>query len=228
MAGLRQLTAWLGIGAFLLCVPSVFCFTVAQDVPCEANGSVYYVGEWYILHSEHCTQCECTAKGPVCARTECTALPDACIHVSHYPTECCPRCEEIGCEYQGEVYEFGQNFQPSECELCFCEKEGTICQVADCAPPACVNPVYQKGICCPDCKDGPNCYVDDSRTQIIPGGEAVWVDSCTKCQCHDGEDVSYWKDNRVATRVATCTRLQNCTVSKGENKNSDTPHHQSV
>lgn len=88
-------------------------FSVAgqQETTCEANGSVYYVGEWYFLDSDPCTQCECTAEGSACARTECTTLPAACIHVSHYPTDCCPRCEKIGCEYGGEVYELGQQFQ---------------------------------------------------------------------------------------------------------------------
>lgn len=114
VAAPRRLSAWVRIGAFLLCVPCVLCFSVAgQDGTCEANGSVYYVGEWYFLDSEHCTQCECTVDGAVCARTECTALPAACIHVSHYPSDCCPRCERIGCEHRGEVYELGQHFQVS-------------------------------------------------------------------------------------------------------------------
>lgn len=78
---------------------------------CDANGSLYYVGEWYFLNNDHCTQCECTAEGPACARTDCTALPPACIHVSHYPSDCCPRCERVGCEHRGQVYELGQHFQ---------------------------------------------------------------------------------------------------------------------
>lgn len=78
---------------------------------CDANGSLYFVGEWYSLDSDHCIQCECTAEGPACARTDCAALPPACIHVSHYPSDCCPRCERIGCEHRGQVYELGQHFQ---------------------------------------------------------------------------------------------------------------------
>lgn len=54
---------------------------------------------------------------------------------------------------------------------------------------------------------GPNCYVDASRSQVIPAGEPVWVDSCTKCRCHDGQDAGYWEGNRLAT----CSRLRNCT-----------------
>lgn len=101
--------------ALLLCAQAGFGFSVAgqQESTCEANGSIYYVGEWYFLDSDHCTQCECTAEGSACARTECTSLPAACIHVSHYPTDCCPRCEKIGCEYRGVVFELGQNFQVS-------------------------------------------------------------------------------------------------------------------
>lgn len=196
--------------ALLLCAQAGFGFSVAgqQESTCEANGSIYYVGEWYFLDSDHCTQCECTAEGSACARTECTSLPAACIHVSHYPTDCCPRCEKIGCEYRGVVYELGQNFQPSECEQCTCDSDGIArCLVADCAPPPCVNPVYQPGKCCPECKEGPNCYVDSSRSQVIPAGDPVWVDSCTKCRCHDGQDAGYWEGNRLAT----CSRLKNCT-----------------
>ncbi|MEQ2210903.1 hypothetical protein XENOCAPTIV_021644, partial [Xenoophorus captivus] len=99
--------------ALLLCTQAALGFSLAgqQESTCEANGSIYYLGEWYFLDSDPCTQCECTAEGSVCARTECTSLPAACIHVSHYPTDCCPRCEKIGCEYRGVVYELGQNFQ---------------------------------------------------------------------------------------------------------------------
>lgn len=54
---------------------------------------------------------------------------------------------------------------------------------------------------------GPNCYVNASRSQVIPAGEPFWVDSCTKCRCHDGQDAGYWEGNRLAT----CSRLKNCT-----------------
>lgn len=97
----------------LICGQCAVAFSGAgqQETTCEANGSVYYVGEWYFLDSDHCTQCECTTDGSACARTECASLPAACIHVSHYPKDCCPICEKIGCEYGGEVYELGQHFQ---------------------------------------------------------------------------------------------------------------------
>lgn len=46
-------------------------------------------------------------------------------------------------------------FQPSECEQCTCDSDGIArCLVADCAPPPCINPVYQPGKCCPECKEG--------------------------------------------------------------------------
>lgn len=100
---------WLVV---LVYVQYCMAFSIAgHENICEANGSVYYVGEWYFLDSDHCTQCECTTEGSACARTECTSLPSACIHVSHYPTDCCPRCEKIGCEYRGEVYDLGEQFQ---------------------------------------------------------------------------------------------------------------------
>uniref|UniRef100_A0A4W5PS02 VWFC domain-containing protein n=1 Tax=Hucho hucho TaxID=62062 RepID=A0A4W5PS02_9TELE len=168
-----------------------------QENTCDANGSVYSVGEWYFLDSDHCTQCECTTEG-------------------HYPTDCCPRCEKIGCEYRREVYELGQKFQPSECEQCTCDSNGiSRCLVADCAPLPCVNPVYTNGKCCPECPEGPNCYVDLTRSQVIPGGESVWVDSCTKCRCHDSGDAGYWEGNRLAT----CARVHNCTPEEASQKN---------
>lgn len=111
---------WVSPGSFLhvlftllICGQCAVAFSGAgqQETTCEANGSVYYVGEWYFLDSDHCTQCECTTDGSACARTECASLPVACIHVSHYPKDCCPICEKIGCEYGGEVYELGQHFQ---------------------------------------------------------------------------------------------------------------------
>ncbi|XP_008164975.2 von Willebrand factor C domain-containing protein 2-like isoform X2 [Chrysemys picta bellii] len=96
---------------------------------------------------------------------------------------------------------------PSECEQCTCDPDGIArCLVADCAPPPCVNAVYETGQCCPTCQDGPNCYADRSRTCIIPAGEAVWVEPCTRCRCHDGQDAGYWEGNRVAK----CELLRNC------------------
>ncbi|CAB1317520.1 unnamed protein product [Coregonus sp. 'balchen'] len=184
--------------SLLFCVQFGLSFSVAgHENTCDANGSVYYVGEWYFLESDHCTQCECTTEGSSCARTECTSLPAACIHVSHYPTDCCPRCEKIGCEYRGVVDGIAR------------------CLVADCAPPPCVNPIYNKGKCCPECPEGPNCYVDSTRSQVIPGGEPVWVDSCTKCRCHDSGDAGYWEGNRLAT----CSRVRNCTPEEASQKN---------
>lgn len=53
---------------------------------------------------------------------------------------------------------------------------------------------------------GPNCYVNASRTQVIPAGEPTWIDACTNCRCHDGQDAGYWEGNRLAT----CSRLKNC------------------
>ncbi|XP_061777005.1 von Willebrand factor C domain-containing protein 2-like [Nerophis ophidion] len=209
---------WFIFPAVLLCTTAAFDSAVGgqqqpgdpgEESTCEANGSLYYAGEWFFLDSDHCTQCECTAEGSVCVRTQCTSLPAACIHVSRYPGDCCPRCERTGCEYRGEVYELGRDFQPTECEQCTCASDGIAqCLVADCAPPPCVSPVYLPGKCCPECTEGPNCYVDSSHSQVIPAGPPVWVDSCTKCRCHDGQDVSYWEGNRLAT----CSRLENCTL----------------
>lgn len=110
--------------AFLLYAQAARGFSVAgqQEITCEDNGSVYFVGEWYFLDSDHCTQCECNAEGSVCSRTECTSLPAACIHVSHYPTDCCPRCEKIGCEYRGVVYDLGQNFQVRLLDAAECQR----------------------------------------------------------------------------------------------------------
>ncbi|XP_032073275.1 von Willebrand factor C domain-containing protein 2-like [Thamnophis elegans] len=175
---------------------------------CDANGSLYFLGEWYSLENDHCIQCECTAEGPACARMDCAALPPACIHVSHYPGDCCPRCERVGCEHREQVYDLGQYFQPSECEQCICDLDGIArCLVADCAPPPCVNPIYEKGHCCPICKEGPNCYVDGSQ-HIIPAGDSVWVGPCTRCHCHDGQDAGYWEGNRLAK----CEQLTGCQV----------------
>ncbi|XP_065265334.1 von Willebrand factor C domain-containing protein 2-like [Emys orbicularis] len=175
--------------------------------PCEAGGRRYSAGERFVPPGEPCSRCECTARGPACARAPCPALPPACIHVSRYPAACCPRCERVGCEHRGRVYGLGQRFQPSECEQCTCDPDGIArCLVADCAPPPCVNAVYETGQCCPTCQDGPNCYADRSRTRVIPAGEVVWVEPCTRCRCHDGQDAGYWEGNRVAK----CELLRNC------------------
>ncbi|XP_070797191.1 von Willebrand factor C domain-containing protein 2-like [Pituophis catenifer annectens] len=175
----------------------------------EPGGSAILRGEWYSLDSDHCIQCECTAEGAACARTDCAALPPACIHVSHYPGDCCPRCERVGCEHRGQVYDLGQHFQPSECEQCTCDLDGIArCLVADCAPPPCVNPIYEKGHCCPICKDGPNCYVDGSQHNIIPAGDSVWVGPCIRCRCHDGQDAGY----REGNRLAKCEQLVGCRI----------------
>ncbi|XP_021469923.2 von Willebrand factor C domain-containing protein 2-like [Oncorhynchus mykiss] len=101
--------------------------------------------------------------------------------------------QENTCDANGSFY------YPSECEQCTCDSDGIArCLVADCAPPPppCVNPVNTNGKCCPECPEGPSCYVDLTRSQVIPGGDPVWVDSCTKCHCHDSGDAGCWKGNR--------------------------------
>ncbi|XP_030429809.1 von Willebrand factor C domain-containing protein 2-like [Gopherus evgoodei] len=104
-------------------------------------------------------------------------------------------------------YGLGQRFRPSEYEQCICDPDGIArCLVADCAPPPCVNAVYETGHCCPTCQDGPNCYVDWNRMRVMPAGEAVWVEPCTRCRCHHGQDIGYWEGNRMAK----CEWLRNC------------------
>lgn len=59
-------------------------------------------------------------------------------------------------------------FQPTECEQCTCDSDGIArCLVADCAPPPCVNPIYQPGKCCPECKDG------ESKLNVKTGKKTV-------------------------------------------------------
>lgn len=58
--------------------------------------------------------------------------------------------------------------QPSECEQCTCDSDGIArCLVADCAPPPCVNPVYQPGKCCPECKEGKSKIAKKQNTESL-------------------------------------------------------------
>lgn len=59
---------------------------------------------------------------------------------------------------------------------------------------------------------GPNCYADASQSRVIPAGQYVWVDACTKCRCHDGQDVGYWEGNRLAK----CEKNKNCSTQDGQ------------
>lgn len=71
-----------------------------------------------------------------------------------------PLWSDVGWEFDSMVSLFVSAVcllfpQPSECEQCTCDSDGIArCLVADCAPPPCVNPVYQPGKCCPECQDG--------------------------------------------------------------------------
>uniref|UniRef100_A0A8C7QKN0 VWFC domain-containing protein n=1 Tax=Oncorhynchus mykiss TaxID=8022 RepID=A0A8C7QKN0_ONCMY len=176
---------------FLICEsPGVgLAFSVSgQENTCDANGSFYYVGECHFLDSDHCTQCEWST-----VSASYLLFVSNCIYVSSLvpfgtPSSVSDSLCSVLCDWQ-----------PSECEQCTCDSDGIArCLVADCAPPPppCVNPVNTNGKCCPECPEGPSCYVDLTRSQVIPGGDPVWVDSCTKCHCHDSGDAGCWKGNR--------------------------------
>jgi high-affinity nickel permease len=50
--------------SLLFCVQVGLAFSVAgQENTCDANGSVYYVGEWHFLDSDHCSSVNAPQRG---------------------------------------------------------------------------------------------------------------------------------------------------------------------
>ncbi|XP_007899634.1 von Willebrand factor C domain-containing protein 2-like [Callorhinchus milii] len=161
------------------------------------NGFVFAVGARYYPSSTACP-CTCTEEGPVCTKPDCPRIHPRCIRVTYQG--CCPRCQKIRkmCEYGGRMFKPFQEFLLSPCERCRCEANRAVyCLTTECARVLCVNPSYESKLCCPICKQGPNCFAGNI---IIPAGVKVEMNATTLCYCpyKDGS----WEPQQQATCIA--------------------------
>ncbi|XFF99482.1 hypothetical protein AB1E19_003107 [Capra hircus] len=138
-------------------------------------------GEMWQL--ERCVICTCQAGTVRCQGPSCSELN--CLQSYTPPGECCPVCQP-GCEYEGQLYEEGANFQSSSnpCLQCSCLRSLVRCVPTKCPPIPCSEPVLRPGHCCPTCQ-AQGCTENGSHWEhgqewTTPG------DPCRICQCLEG------------------------------------------
>ncbi|KAJ3594730.1 hypothetical protein NHX12_004037 [Muraenolepis orangiensis] len=104
----------------------------------------------------------------------------------------CILCAATRCEHAGRTFAVGETIKTSPCEECVCKPDGSLsCRAASCRRPVpCVDAVVPPGKCCPECPRGPNCYLDQCRTQVIPAYKPYQKDCCTTCMCVGGSEIA--------------------------------------
>ena len=125
---------------------------------CVLNGRTYSVGKFRI---GRCVTCTCDgATGSVRCGVESCANSKNCIRYELEADECCPRCVERGCEYEGNLYKKGSTFHKEPCTVCTCETNNSHhsmvmkCAKEKCDPPPCSDPLLLPTFCCPICRTG--------------------------------------------------------------------------
>ena len=126
---------------------------------CNYNGMTYATGSFQL---SDCVTCICngTSGQVTCAAKVCPEIQN-CIRFSTKPGECCPRCVEYGCYYNGTAYRPGQKISKGPCTKCFCPWETGAttggkpkCLTIKCSTPRCVDSHVPQGKCCKVCQNG--------------------------------------------------------------------------
>ncbi|XP_041469842.1 cysteine-rich motor neuron 1 protein-like [Lytechinus variegatus] len=166
---------------------------------------VYDDGEsWH----DGCRQCYCSNGQEMCSLITCQV--PACSKPVIRPDQCCPTCQadsdvthqptilsEVCQSASGQYYIEGETWMLGQCTSCMCHAGQVLCSSEVCPPLPCVNPVFKNSRCCAECEDVlPEVAIGEPTledTCMLPDGVtfqhgATWKeDSCTSCQCIDGE-----------------------------------------
>ncbi|XP_043944568.1 kielin/chordin-like protein [Protopterus annectens] len=166
------------------CAPVLCSHPILQDCCRTCDGCLYQGrelpnGEQFADPVKPCNMCFCREGSVSCEKRSCPVLE------CPYPVkgQCCKACE--GCEYLGEEYLNGQEFQsPDEhCSRCSCLNGFVTCSKKPCYSPGCSHPISLPDRCCPICE---GCFfsgiaVNNGQTFPDPSDSL-----CTLCTCRSG------------------------------------------
>ncbi|MFH4978598.1 hypothetical protein AB6A40_005307 [Gnathostoma spinigerum] len=187
-------------------------------------------GEWW---NDGCRHCFCEQKHEFCSLISCPERPESCPLEQWKKEEgsCCPYCaldpstatskhEHTVCQSAGRLFVDGETWQLASCTSCTCRVGNVLCRVVECAPIACVNPIYDdSNKCCPICPDqvkhnetipalpnfANNACVDEAGMVHVHG--TAWrIDECTSCRCKESDD----GDSHIECYKEKCEKLEDC------------------
>lgn len=144
---------------------------------CVYNGKIYEVGE--ILEVE-CGNCQCQNDGQFnCSHVPCPQIQCAQSLMYKEDGDCCYSCRP-GCDYYGEIYGVGDEFQDG-CYDCTCQEDGSVSCWKQCPRLFCTQQLVRQneGDCCKSCAG----CVYGGVTYAV--GEIMKYDECHDCKCLD-------------------------------------------
>ncbi|KAF8785303.1 Kielin/chordin-like protein like [Argiope bruennichi] len=153
----------------------------ACDSGCLLDRKIFYNGEIFSDPSKPCQTCTCVKGNIDCKPKSCDV-----VYCSNPVIEnCCPVCD-LGCLYEGKVYDFGAEFDdPADpCSECACMKGTVYCDKKPCDAPECVNIITDEEHCCPYCPDF--CDYNGERHEL----DTIFphkTDICKECACLNGD-----------------------------------------
>ncbi|CAI9718898.1 chordin isoform X2 [Octopus vulgaris] len=195
---------------------------VIRDCCPECFNCMYGGQEWLNLSNftdpqDMCGECLCEDGNVSCHRMSC-AQPD-CDNPIRVAGQCCPACPDA-CEYNGQVYENGENFADAsdQCKECACLAGHVNCSSLQCNPVTCTHPSTDK--CCDVCYD---CVYEGNS---ISNGHSFKKDACQTCTCRNGNVICIKEscpplNCPLAERLPgqCCAQCQECTYKDRSYKN---------
>ncbi|GBM21432.1 Kielin/chordin-like protein [Araneus ventricosus] len=151
------------------------------DSGCLYDRKIFYNGEVFSDPAKPCETCTCKSGNVDCKPKTCDV-----VYCSNPVIEnCCPVCD-LGCLYEGKVYNFGAEFDDpvDPCSECACMKGTVYCDKKPCETPECINVITDEENCCPYCPDF--CEYNGKRHEL----DAVFshtTDACKECTCLNGD-----------------------------------------
>jgi len=108
----------------------------------------------------------------------------------------------------GYIYNENEVWRLDKCTECTCRNGIVLCEMNECPPVACQNPVYEADECCPHCpREDENkfqkspfpqkywsCF--DSHEQNRPHGTSWKENDCYHCTCMNGENKCFHYENK--------------------------------
>ncbi|XP_016099501.1 kielin/chordin-like protein [Sinocyclocheilus grahami] len=154
----------------------------ARCEECIHESEAYTDGQTFVSRQDPCLRCQCSG-GQVSCESATSSCPSAsCTHPAKPHDQCCPTCNT--CEYEGRVYENGEDFRPpggGPCIQCLCKNGNVRCHQERCPLLSCAVPIPAPlNTCCPVCSE-----CTWNGVQYEEG--ATWTDAGQTCSCVGGQ-----------------------------------------